>query len=131
MAKTRILLADDHAEMRERIREHLNGEFEVVAAVGNGQEALDAARRLRPDVAILDIFMPVLDGIETANQLLEADPNLRVIFLTSLSGDEVTKKAAMETGAHGYVAKIRMITELVPAIKLALAEKSGIPKRSE
>jgi DNA-binding NarL/FixJ family response regulator len=127
MAIARILLADDHTEMRKRVHEHLIAEFEVVAAVGNGQAALEAAQQLGPDVAILDILMPILDGIETARRLLEADPNIKIIFLTSISGDEETIRAARETGARGYVRKIRMITDLTPAIKLALAGQSGFP----
>jgi len=127
MAKARILLADDHTEMRERVREHLIPEFEVVAAVGNGQAALESAQQLDPDVAILDIFMPILDGIETAKRLLEANPNIKIIFLTSISGDVETIRAAREIGAHGYIAKIRMITDLAPAIKLVLAGQSAFP----
>lgn len=119
LAKIRVLLADDHNQMREYVRGLLSADFcEVVAAVGDGQAAVDAAAQLLPDVAVLDISMPILNGIEAARRLQAVSPTTSVVFLT-VDKDRETCRAALETGAQGYVLKPRLGTDLVLAIKLA------------
>jgi len=119
LAKIRVLLADDHKQMREYVRDLVSANScEVVAEVGDGQAAVDAAIQLLPDVAVLDISMPVLNGIEAARRLQVLSPTVSIVFLT-VDSDRDTCRAALETGALGYVLKPRLGTDLIPAIKLA------------
>jgi DNA-binding NarL/FixJ family response regulator len=86
--------------------------------VTDGQAAIEAATKLVPDVVVLDLSMPVLNGIEAAKRMLEANPSTRIVFLT-VEKDPDTCHAALETGACGYVLKPRLATDLIPAIELA------------
>ena len=130
MNRARILLADDHEEMRERVRRHLENEFEVIDAVETGFALLDSVEKLKPDVCLLDISMPVLNGIETANRLKRSGSTARIVFLT-IHEDLDFVRAALDTGALGYVIKRRMVSDLRFAIKEALAGRifisSSIP----
>ncbi|HKP38383.1 MAG TPA: response regulator transcription factor [Pyrinomonadaceae bacterium] len=125
MDRPRILLADDHKEMRERIKRYLEVEFDVVEAVENGRLLLDAASRLKPDLCLLDISMPVLNGIEAAIKLRERGSTAKVLFLT-IHEDPDFLEAALNTGASGYVLKRRMASDLRPAIRDALVGKTFI-----
>jgi DNA-binding NarL/FixJ family response regulator len=119
LSKIRVLLADDHQQMREYVRDLLSASCcEVVAAVGDGQAAVDAAAQFVPDVAVLDISMPILNGIDAARRLQAANPTISVVFLT-VDQDPDTCRAALETGAQAYVLKPRLGTDLILAIKLA------------
>ena len=118
MCEIRVLVADDHKQMLEYVRGLLAAGCEVVGAVNDGQAALDAALKLRPDVVVLDISMPVLNGIQAAKRLLEAQPDAKIVFLT-VDNDPDTCRAALATGALGYVLKPRLGTDLMPAIKEA------------
>ena len=120
MTRPRILLADDHKEMRDRIKRHLELEFDVVAAVENGRALLEAAARLNPDICLLDISMPVMNGIETAIQLKQSGSTAKVLFLT-IHEDPDFLDAALRTGASGYVLKRRIASDLRPAIRDVLA----------
>jgi DNA-binding NarL/FixJ family response regulator len=120
MPKARVLLADDNVAMLEEIASTLASEFDVVGAVHNGQEALDAAAQLDPDVIVLDISMPVLDGIRAAARLRDNNSDAKIVFLTA-NHDALIREAASETGALGYVTKPRLIPDLIQATKLALA----------
>jgi DNA-binding NarL/FixJ family response regulator len=80
----------------------------VVGRVSDGQAAIDAAVKLRPDAVVLDISMPILNGIQAAERIKHANPSIQIVFLT-----------ALETGALGYVLKSRLRTDLIPALKLA------------
>ena len=128
--RARILLADDHEEMRDRIKRHLETEFEVVDAVDTGFAVLASAEQLKPDVCLLDISMPILNGIETANQLKRSGSTARIVFLT-IHEDLDFVSAALSTGALGYVVKRRMVSDLRLAINEALAGRlfvsSSIP----
>jgi len=118
-ARIRVLLADDHKDMLEYVANFLSADCcEVVGAVSDGQAALDAAARLLPEVVVLDISMPVLNGIQAAKRLLETSPNSKIVFLT-VDKDPETCRAAFGAGAFGYVLKPRLGTDLIPAIKLA------------
>ena len=120
MHTARILLADDHKEIRDKVKRYLEAEFSVIEAVENGRALIEAAVRLDPDVCLLDISMPVLDGIETANQLKELGSKAKVIFLT-VHEDSDFLQAALKSGASGYVIKRRMASDLHRAVKEALA----------
>jgi DNA-binding NarL/FixJ family response regulator len=116
----RILVADDHHGMRDRVKRVLGHKFEVLESVENGLALLEAAARLEPDVCLLDISMPVLNGIETATRLKEAGSTAKIVFLT-IHEDLDFVKAALRTGASGYVIKRRMVSDLLRAINEALA----------
>ena len=122
MHTARILLADDHKEIRDKVKRYLEAEFNVIDAVENGRALLEAAAKLDPDICLLDISMPVLDGIETANQLKESGSRAKVIFLT-VHEDSDFLQAALKTGASGYVIKRRMASDLGRAVKEALADR--------
>jgi DNA-binding NarL/FixJ family response regulator len=117
--KIRVLVADDHQQMLEYVCGLLSSDrCEVVHAVNDGQAALEGALRLRPDVVVLDISMPVMNGIQAAKHLLETNPDARIVFLT-VDKDPDTCQAALQTGALGYVLKPRLGSDLIPAIRLA------------
>jgi two-component system, response regulator PdtaR len=117
VARVRVLLADDNEEMRDILMSVLPDGFDVIQAVGDGRAALSAATELHPDVAILDISMPVLNGIEVARRLRETSANVVVVFVTACSDIDVFH-AAGEIGCLAYVLKSRLCTDLVPALNL-------------
>jgi DNA-binding NarL/FixJ family response regulator len=121
----RILLADDHPQVLERVTTLLSASFDVVGTASNGKELLAEATRLDPDVIVADIGMPVLTGIEAAHQLHAAGSRARFVFLTVHSEDEFVR-ACMGEGALGYVVKSRMKTDLIPAINAAFRGQSYI-----
>ena len=119
LSKTRVLLADDNLQVLEYVRGFLTANCcEVVGVVTDGEAAIGAAAQLCPDVVVLDISMPVLNGIEAAKRLVEADPSTKIVFLT-VERDKDTCRAVLEMGACGYVLKPRLATDLVAAIGLA------------
>ena len=119
MGLPRILLADDHPEMLKKVAQLLEGDFEVVAAVENGERLIEAAINLDPDLIVLDISMPVLNGIEAACRLKESASRAKVIFLT-MHEDPGFVTAAFSAGALAYVLKARLVTDLIPAIREVL-----------
>lgn len=120
MSKVRILVADDHPGVRERVEDILQPTFEVVGTVCNGKALVETALKLQPDVIITDISMPTLSGIEAAKRLQESGSRAKVVFLTVHSGSDFVN-ACLNAGASGYVVKIRMDSDLLPAIREALA----------
>jgi DNA-binding NarL/FixJ family response regulator len=119
MKRPRVLLADDHCVVAEGLRGLLQPHFEVVRIVSDGRELLAAARALDPDVVVLDISMPSLNGIDAARQLRAAKSRAKVVFLTMHR--EVTYAArALEAGASGFVLKHSAASELVTAVQEAL-----------
>jgi DNA-binding NarL/FixJ family response regulator len=110
-----VLLADDQEEILRTVALILGTEFDIVGWAENGLRAVDLATRLSPDVLVLDISMPVVNGIEAACYLKELGSPARVIFLTVLSDPEFVE-AALSAGALGYVLKPSLATDLVPAI---------------
>jgi DNA-binding NarL/FixJ family response regulator len=113
-------LADDHKEIRDKVRRYLEAEFNVLDAVGDGRALLEAAARLNPDVCLLDISMPVINGIEAAMRLKENGCKAKVIFLT-VHEDMDFAQAALKSGASGYVIKRQMASDLRRAVEEALA----------
>ena len=123
MARARIVVADDHELMRESVVRLLKRHFEVIAAVASGEDLLESALRLNPDVYVLDISMPLLSGIETAIHLKQNDSTAKVIFLT-IHQDPDFVGAAFKSGAEGYVFKTRMAADLVVAVREVLAGRT-------
>jgi DNA-binding NarL/FixJ family response regulator len=114
--RTRLLLADDHTLLLEGLRMMLEPEFELAGVVEDGQALLTAAASLKPDVIILDISMPVLNGIDAARQLRRTVPAARLIFLT-MHGNPDYVKEALRAGASGYLLKRSAASELLTAIR--------------
>ena len=123
--RIRVLLADDHLAMVERIAQLLEPEFEIVDRVSDGRALLEAATRLEPDVLVVDISMPVLSGLEAARELRRTGSRSRIIFLTVHEEPEYVR-GSFEAGASGYVVKTRLTSDLVAAIREALAGRSFI-----
>jgi DNA-binding NarL/FixJ family response regulator len=119
LSKIRILLADDHAAILDQVRVQLGEEFDIVATVGNGRDAIDAVLRLKPDILVTDISMPLVDGLQAASRLRIANCSTKVVFLT-IHTDQDFVSAAFSAGACGYVTKANLSTDLVPAIQEAL-----------
>jgi DNA-binding NarL/FixJ family response regulator len=117
-APIRILIADDHEIVREGLRNLFSGEpgLKIVAEARDGEEALRAAARCRPDVALMDVVMPVLDGIEATRRMREISPRTRILVLTSFAGDRQVQDA-LKAGAIGYVLKDVLRQELLDAIR--------------
>jgi DNA-binding NarL/FixJ family response regulator len=120
LSKASVLLADDHPQFPEIEERLLEPEFKVVGKVGDGQALFQLAMRLRPDVIVTDISMPILNGIEAAERLKESGCDSRVIFLTVHCDCDFIRRC-ISTGAFGYVVKSRIASELIPAIRGALA----------
>jgi DNA-binding NarL/FixJ family response regulator len=115
MDKVRVLLADDHETVLAQVRGILDEDFDVVGAVNNGRDAIVAVQHLDPDVMVIDISMPVLNGLEAVSQLRSTDYRTKVVFLT-VHEDQDFVAAALSAGASGYVTKSRVTTDLIPAI---------------
>jgi len=130
MDRVRVVLADDHADFLATTIRVLEPECHVVKSVGDGQTLLDEATRLDPDVIVLDISMPVLNGLEVSRRLRARGLRSKIIFLTvHRDGDYVN--AALATGATGYVVKPRLATDLIPAIREVLAGRSFVSPINE
>ncbi len=117
-APIRVLLADDHAAIREGLANLINGEpdMEVVAQAGNGKEALDLTGELHPDIALMDISMPIMNGIEATARIHEAYPDIRVIGL-SMHDDPTTRERMIQAGAAGYICKGDAAHELLGVVR--------------
>jgi DNA-binding NarL/FixJ family response regulator len=112
----RVLLADDHVQLLGDLRKQLGREFEVVGAVENGEEAVHAVLRLSPDVLVLDIAMPVMNGFQAAARLRDLKCKTKIVILTTYEDHEYID-AAFSAGASAYVAKRHFGTDLVMAIR--------------
>jgi DNA-binding NarL/FixJ family response regulator len=123
--RVRVLLADDHEDSLAIEARLLEQEFDVVQKVGDGRASLEAAARLKPDILVLDITMPVMNGIEAAQHLHAAGSAVKVVFL-SVHDDPDYVRAALAAGALGYVVKCRMASDLLPALRAASAGRSFV-----
>jgi DNA-binding NarL/FixJ family response regulator len=125
MSRPRVLLADDHALLLEAFEALLSQECEIVGAVTDGQALLDAAARLRPDVVVVDISMPLLNGIDAARRLRQLNPEVRIVFLT-MNEDPDLAAEAFRAGASAYLLKRSAASELLVAIREAMKRRSYV-----
>jgi DNA-binding NarL/FixJ family response regulator len=123
MAAPRIVLADDHEEMLRIIALVLGNEFNIIGTAENGMRAVELTTTLSPDVLVLDISMPVVNGIEAASRLRALGSRARVVFLT-VNTDPDFVEAARSAGAVGYVRKESLALNLAPAIRAAIEGNS-------
>jgi DNA-binding NarL/FixJ family response regulator len=125
MTPVRVFLADDHEAVLHATAALLGPKFEIVGTAGDGPSLVDGALRLKPDLLIVDISMPILNGIEAIRQLRQAGSTAKVVFLT-VHDDPDFAQAAIAIGAGGYVVKPRMASDLIPAIQEVLAGRSFV-----
>ena len=116
---TRVLIADDSEFMRNLLREILEGEFEIVGEAENGVEAVNMYEEHGPDLVMMDIVMPIRDGIEATTEILEENPDATVIMCTSV-GQEEKMKAAIKAVAVGYITKLFHKPNVLDAIGSAV-----------
>jgi DNA-binding NarL/FixJ family response regulator len=124
MDKIRVLIADDQSLFLESLSTFLQNyaeDIEVVGLAKNGSEALEQAAKLRPDIVLMDVHMPVMDGVEATGRLIESQPGVKIIILSTYDEDEYVRKA-LRLGAAGYLLKDISPTELIASIR---ALKSG------
>jgi CheY-like chemotaxis protein len=121
-----VLLADDHRAVLRSVSRLLAADFDVVAAVADGSQALDASRRLDPDVVVLDVTMPGLDGFQTAQELKRIGSRAKIVFL-SMHEEEEYVATAVASGASAYVLKTRIRSDLPSALSHALAQRLFVP----
>lgn len=119
-----VLLVDDHAMVRDGLRYILEaaGDIQIIALASNGEEAVAQAITDCPNVAVIDISMPVMDGIEAARQILESCPDTRIVTLSMYHTEEHVRRA-LRAGAYGYVLKDAAGSELVEAVRSLHAGK--------
>jgi DNA-binding NarL/FixJ family response regulator len=125
MDKIKVLLAEDHVMVREGTREFVQREpdMEVVGEAGDGEEAVKLAKELKPDVVVMDISMPKLNGVEATKQIKALNPSIAVLILTAYDYDQYIF-ALLEAGAAGYLLKGVKVHELIDAIRAVYAGES-------
>jgi len=123
MRRPRVILADDHAMFREGLAHLLPPDMDLVAAVSNGKELLEAARRLQPDLVVADLTMPEMGGLEALRILRDERLQARFVILT-VHADPAIAAEALRAGATGYVVKHAAGEELVEALRLAAAGRT-------
>lgn len=128
MTLPRLMLADDHTILVDAFRKLLEPHYEIVGTVSDGRALLDAAPSLNPDVVVIDIGMPLMNGMEAGNRLKELLPSVKVIFLT-MNEDPDLAVEAMRSGASGYLLKSSAAEELIRAIEMALKGKIYITRQ--
>ncbi|MBO7238286.1 MAG: response regulator transcription factor [Elusimicrobiaceae bacterium] len=128
--KIKVLIADDQTLFREGIKDVLTGEkwIEVVGEAADGIEAVALAKKLKPDVVLMDIKLPKLDGIAATRKIREAAPEVNVLMLSSFE-DEAHVLDAVQAGANGYLSKMLPAAELVNSIKTFTTEGLMIPQQ--
>lgn len=125
MSKPRILLADDHMLVLDGLRHLLERHYDLVGTVQDGHSVVDAARRLQPDLVLMDVAMPVLNGLQAGQRLREHLPNVKLLYV-SMYGDTPYVEEALRIGASGYVLKRSGWDELSRAIEAVLTGKQYI-----
>ena len=128
--KITVLIADDQTLFREGIKDVLSGEkwMQVVGEAADGVEAVAKAKKLKPDVVLMDIKLPLLDGINATRQIRESCPTVNVLMLSSFE-DEAHVLDAIQAGANGYLSKMLPAAELVNSIKTFTSEGLMIPQQ--
>ena len=127
-AQTRVLLVDDHEIMRDGLREVLqrSGAFDVVGEAGDGESAVRVAQSLKPDVVIMDVMMPVKNGIDACREITETLPDTRVLMLTAASEEDAVLEA-LTAGAVGYLQKYSRKGELLRTVKYVAEGQYRMP----
>lgn len=125
MKRPRVLIADDHTLVVDGLRKILEPECQVVGAVEDGRSLLAAAEKLKPDIILLDISMPLLNGVEAARRIRAAVPGARMIFVT-MHADATYVAGAFRAGASGYVLKRCASVELLKAINQVLSGRAYV-----
>ena len=125
MELKKVVVADDNPAVLRQLVSLLEAEFDVVATAGNGQLALECIQRYQPDIAVLDLEMPILSGIAVIRELRKLGPDPAVVICSVESDPEVID-AAQQAGAIGYVIKRRMIEDLITAVKSAARGESFV-----
>lgn len=136
-ARPRFLIADDHSVFAEALKVFLERTYPVIGTVADGRALIETALRLRPEVIVIDMAMPVLNGLDAARRIKEEVPNVKFIFLT-MQADPNLAAAALELGAIGFVLKHATGTELLKSIDHVLRGKAylspqmriGFPRES-
>ena len=123
--KPKLLVAEDHLAMRAKVATFLKGGFDVVAFVGDGDSAVEAAKKLMPDVLVLDVSMPILNGPDVARCLRAQGCSAKIVFL-SVSTDADQINSCFTAGGDAYVSKMRMATDLCYAITEVLAGRTFV-----
>lgn len=116
MKRTKVILADDHLLITDAVKNLLEPEFEVVGTFANGEELVAGALQLEPDVVVLDVCMPILNGLSACSRLRTLLPKVKIIFLT-MNQDAETAGEAFRSGARGYVLKTSAASELTLALR--------------
>jgi DNA-binding NarL/FixJ family response regulator len=125
MSRPRILLADDHLLLLDGLRHLLERHYDLVGTVQDGQSVVSAAQRLQPDLVLMDVAMPVLNGLQAGQRLREQQPKIKLLYV-SMYADPPYVEEAMRIGASGYVLKRSGWEELSRAIEAALAGKQYV-----
>ena len=120
-----VLVADDHDDFLATVVRHLEPHFDVVGTVSNGQALVDEAVRLAPDMVVLDITMPVVNGIDAVRKLRATGSRARIVFLT-VHADPDYVRAALGAGALGYVLKSELASDLLPCLQDVLGGRSFV-----
>lgn len=125
MGRTRVLLADDHALLLGAFEKLLSGEFEIVGQAADGRALVTAAERLKPDVIVLDISMPLLNGLEAGRQIKQKQKDVKLVYVT-MTEDADLASEAFRLGASGYLLKRSAASELTTAIREVMQGRSYI-----
>jgi DNA-binding NarL/FixJ family response regulator len=128
MSLPRLLLVDDHRLMLEGLCAILSPQFEIVGMATNGEEALAAAEQLQPDVILMDLSMPVLNGMAATRRLREMNTRSKIILLTMYTDPDFATEA-LDAGASGFVLKSDMGSELIDAIRAVLQGQTHLSRR--
>ena len=123
--RPRVVVADDHRAMLDTLIRLLSSDFDVVSAVGDGLAVVTAATQLAPDLLVLDIAMPRLNGIAAAVRVKESGSTAKVVFVTNLHDREFVRES-LALGDVGFVVKDRLVADLLPAIRNVLAGQSFV-----
>lgn len=130
MSAIRILVVDDHELVRRAVCSLLSGDptLDVICETSDGEQAVEKAKELQPDLVLLDISLPGISGIETGRRIRRAVPDARIIFLSQHDSLPMVENA-LRAGGHGYVAKVDAGSELLPAIRTVRGGKQFVSQR--
>lgn len=120
-----VIIADDNAAIHPLISRILRRELEVVENVFDGQALVDATNRLRPDLVVVDVYMPVLDGVEALKRIHASLPNLPAVLISTDAGEENMQRARL-AGVHAIIKKASAAEELLPAARAALSARNSV-----